>query len=171
MTKPAAPTSRFLFIDLDAQVTYDFCMYQGREKAYALLHRNGSYLQGESGPVVTATWADAVLRAGIYGAEVIALFHDEKIRHMRRMPAGGVTWDRVLFNLHDSARTFPHIMPSTTKEPDAYGRSQTSLRKAAGKARVEHKNRVDTLKEQRRRERFEEAGRKKWGPTDPNEDR
>jgi hypothetical protein len=162
--KPNPPTSRFLFIELNAEVTRDFCLYQGKEKAYALLHRNGSYLQGETGPIVTATWADAVLRANIYGATIIANFHEEKIKHERRMPAGGVMWDRVLFQLHKCARDYPNTMPSTTKEPDAYGRSQTSLRKAAQRANVKHKERVTALTAQRKKERFEKADRAAWGP-------
>lgn len=164
--KPAPPTSRFLWVNLDAQVTHDFCMYQGKAKAYALLHRNGGYLMGENGPVVTASWDEATKAAGIYGADCIVIFHEEKIKHARRMPAGGITWDRVLYALHVCAIDYPLHMPETTKEPDAYGRSQTSLRKAAARARAKHKKRLDEIRNQRKEERFNAADRNQWGPPD-----
>lgn len=101
-TPPPPIPPLFLCITLDPQVTSDFCSYRGRgRKCYALLHRNGSYLMGTSGPVVVSTWSDAVLAASRHSGSIIAIFHEEKIKFARSMPNGGIAWERVIYLPHE----------------------------------------------------------------------
>lgn len=130
LTEVRPPTSRFRCIDLSEEVTNAFFTHPSKLiKTYALLHKSGEFVMSEHGPVVTSTWAQIAQQADAHGCDFIVNFHDETIRHRRRMPNGGFIWDRAIFFPHPCARDLPNHVESF-KGADEHGRSRTSLLKA-----------------------------------------
>jgi hypothetical protein len=67
------------WMELDREATIALVTGGGKEKAYALLHENGSLMHDQNGPIVADTWAGICEQARVNSSIWILVFHDRRI--------------------------------------------------------------------------------------------
>lgn len=67
------------WMELDREATIALVTGGGKEKAYALLHENGSLMHDQNGPIVAGSWADICEHARVNSAIWVLVFHDRRV--------------------------------------------------------------------------------------------
>lgn len=143
------PKPRLRRIDLSAAATIAFFTFRGSHKrVYGLLHKSGSFIATQDGPVTTDNWAQAVRLANAHACDFIAIYHRESIRHRYTTANHAEIWERAVIYPHESTIETLLCAVDAYKDADEYGRSRSSLRRA-------------TRRKQRRAEVDQQATRNK----------